>query len=95
MAYAPQFFSQIDQFIVEVHISRLWVPNNATFLEYGRLLGLMHRSGLTLRDARFEYCNTGEYTGVIPLLYTSGYLRRRLHHCENLLFARKRQELVR
>mmetsp|Transcript_47475 Transcript_47475/g.148487 ORF Transcript_47475/g.148487 Transcript_47475/m.148487 type:complete len:305 (+) Transcript_47475:51-965(+) len=41
----PLFFSTVDQFALEVHLSLKWVPDNATFLGYGRLLALLRRSG--------------------------------------------------
>ena len=88
MAHSPRFFDQVDQFLLEVHLSRNWVADNGTFLQYGRLLALLARSGHVLRHAQTGFCSGGEIMGLIPLVVSSGYFRRTSGHCENLLFAR-------
>ena len=88
MADDPDFFSRVDQLILEVHLSQLWAPSNTTFLEYGRLLALLRRAGHALYDAQLGYCSGGEPMGVLPLVRSSGYMQRSGQHCENLLFSR-------
>lgn len=88
IAAAPRFFEGVDQIVLEVHLSRKWAADDATFLEYGRLLGLLLRSGHVLRHAQSGFCSGGEVMGLAPLVGSSGYFRRAGGHCENLLFAR-------
>ena len=85
----PRFFEGVDQLLLEVHLSRKWAADDATFLEYGRLLGLLLRSGHTLRHAQSGFCSGGEVMGLAPLVRSSGYIRRAGGHCENLVFARR------
>ena len=90
MAQAPSFFERVDQIVLEVHLSRRWAADDATVIEYGRLLALLARSGHVLRHAQSGFCSGGEVMGVTPLVRSSGYLRRPGGHCENLVFARER-----
>ena len=89
MTHAPNFFDRVDQFVLEVHLSRKWAPDRATFLDYGRLLALLRRSGHVLRHVQFGFCSGGEVMGLDPVVNQSGYYRRAGGHCENLLFARE------
>lgn len=94
MESAPGFFEGVDQFALEAHISRKWAPDNATFLEYGRLLALLRRAGLRVYDASVGWCSGGEPMGLLPFARDSGYYRRSGRHCENLLFARKHHRIA-
>ncbi|KAL1503540.1 hypothetical protein AB1Y20_012019 [Prymnesium parvum] len=89
MMLNPSFFASVDQVLIETHISRLWAPDDATFLEYGRFLALLLRENFTLFDVDLGYCSGGEPMGVTALARSSGYFQRRGLHCENLLFARQ------
>lgn len=88
MTHAPNFFEGVDQFALEIHLSRKWVPDEATFMEYGRLLALLYRAKLKLVDVSIGWCSGGEIMGLLPFVRNSGYFRRNYGHCENLLFAR-------
>ena len=94
MAHDPLFFDRVDQFALEVHLSEMWALNNAHFLNYGRLLALLIRSGFLLQHVYLDFCSGGEEDGsMVPLARSSGYVRRThrpTFHCENLLFARSR-----
>ena len=85
----PRFFERVEQIAMEVHLSRLWAPNDATFLEYGRYLGLLRRAGFQLYDVSLGFCSGGEPMGLTDLVQRSGYRTARQggQHCENLLFA--------
>jgi hypothetical protein len=95
VAEAADFFERVDQVLLEVHLSRRWAADDATFLEYGRLLALLGRSGHVLRHAQSGFCSGGEPTGTTSLVKSSGYLQRAGGHCENLAFARERGSVLR
>jgi hypothetical protein len=86
----PHFFDSVDQFALESHISRRWIPNEATMLEYGRLLALLLRADFLLYDVVTSWCLNGEERGIISEMVSIGYFRRDHDHCENLLFAKAR-----
>ena len=52
MAADPTFFDRVDQFAIETHISRRWIPDRDVMLEYGRLLALLLRSDFLLYRCR-------------------------------------------
>ena len=55
----PLFFDRVDQFALEVHLSEMWALNNAHFLNYGRLLALLIRSGFLLQHVYLDFCSGG------------------------------------
>ena len=88
----PTFFKRVRQFAVEVHLSRLWIRSTHEMLQYGRLLALLKRAGLTVQHARLDHCGPAhEALGTIPELTSSGYYTPGTGHCQNLLFARASQ----
>eukprot|EP00965_Chrysotila_dentata_P257990 6213061-Pleurochrysis_carterae.AAC.8 len=89
----PRFWERVEQIAIEVHLSRLWAADDATFLEYGRFLALLLRAGHRLRDAKFAFCSGGEPMGLTPLVASSGYMQSPRPHCENLLFAQSLRSL--
>ena len=70
-AVEPRFFERVEQIAMEVHLSRLWAPNDATFLEYGRYLGLLRRAGFELYDVSLGFCSGGEPMGLATFLEVS------------------------
>jgi len=96
-----EFFAQLDQLALEVHLSRTFLNNSATLLDYGRFLAALKRANLHLAHAELTACAPkDEATGLLPELRATGYRPKWEAppswanapelHCENLLFVRPR-----
>lgn len=91
MAHDPTFFERVDQFAVEVHVSRMWMKSRKELVEYGRLLALLFRLSFRLEWQRLDHCTPShEETGLLPELAELRYHDGKRGHCENFLFARSR-----
>eukprot|EP00930_Biecheleria_cincta_P099131 TRINITY_DN90778_c0_g1_i1.p1 TRINITY_DN90778_c0_g1~~TRINITY_DN90778_c0_g1_i1.p1 ORF type:complete len:351 (+),score=62.99 TRINITY_DN90778_c0_g1_i1:67-1053(+) len=99
MASDPDFFKRVDQFAVEVHLSKFFMKGRREMIEYGRLLSLLFATGFELQDQSLMHCaEEKEATGLLPEFHESGYfdtindvvrlLTLRRGHCENFLFAK-------
>jgi hypothetical protein len=98
MKHDPLFFTRVDQFVIEVHLCRtIGASNRENVLNWGKLLALLHRSGLRLQHSHVRHCSLPteppESYGVVPLLRQTGYHRTSAKfgtdgHCHNYLFAR-------
>jgi hypothetical protein len=89
LSFDPEFFAKVDQFVVQVHLSRLWLRSHAELLGYGRLVSLLFDYGFKLRYTRREHCNPkDEETGVLQDLIDIGYYKTGRGHCEKHLFSK-------
>lgn len=87
----PDFFSKVDQFALEIHISKMkgWMETRREMLNFGRLLGLLNRAGLHLVHIDITSCSpVDEKHGCIPELASVGIECTPGTHCHNYLFAR-------
>ena len=74
MKHDPFFFTRVEQFAVEVHLSRLWMHGTKEVLQYGKLIGHLFKLGFKLQDIRIDHCNPKhEETGVSDDLIKIGY----------------------
>lgn len=81
MAHDPMFFTRVDQFAVEVHLSRaIGGGSRENVLNYGNLLALLHRSGHVLQHSYVLHCSEPdrypENLGVRQEFVTTGYWRQ-------------------
>ena len=52
MAHDPLFFTRVDQFAIEVHLSKtIGASSDENVIMYGKLLALLHRSGHRLQHS--------------------------------------------
>ena len=91
LAHNPGFFSRLDQFALETHLSRTWMGSFNNLKEYGSLLAMLKRNGFELQHVAVGTCGPHENAKLVPEIRTSGYYRRHKYQCENLLFARREQ----
>jgi len=104
MQHDPSFFTRVDQFAVEVHLSKtIGATDRRRVLNYGRLLGLLHKSGHQLQHSLVAHCSEPdklpESLGVVRLFTATGYHRTSTEfgtdgHCHNYLFARVSSSMV-
>lgn len=88
----PNFFEKVDQFALEIHISKFWIKTQKTLLDYGKLLVLMERAGLKLAHSELTECAPiHENYGCPQDLLDLNYPCRKGIMCQNFLFARPRQ----
>jgi len=85
----PTFFDHVEQFAVEIHVSRVFMTSPQHGLNLGRLFLLLERSGLQLIEALLGPCGPPhETSGCTAELVESGYPCGPNLMCQNLLFAR-------
>jgi hypothetical protein len=89
LLFDPDFFAKVYQFVVQVHLSRLWLRSHAELVGYGRLVSLLFDYGFKLRHTRIDHCNPkDEETGVLQDLIDIGYFKTGRGHCENHIFSK-------
>jgi len=89
----PTFFDHVEQFAVEIHVSRVFMTSPKHGLNLGRLFLLLERSGLQLIEALLGPCGPPhETSGCTAELVESGYPCGPNLMCQNLLFARIQNE---
>ena len=92
MSTDARFFDRVDQFVVEVHLTRsLGLVSFDDAIALGQLYALLGKSNLTLRHASVDHCaRSDEATGVIAAVQGASvdYFRDGEGMCQNLLFAR-------
>ncbi|KAG2483029.1 hypothetical protein HYH03_018059 [Edaphochlamys debaryana] len=85
----PDFWQKVDQFAVEIHVPKKFMPTDEHVIELGRLFSQLELAGLHLRDAMMTSCSQeDESTGCHPMLQKVGYPCEKEQMCQNLLFAR-------
>lgn len=85
----PTFWGRVDQFVVEVHVGKMWLKSKAELIEYGRLLDTLLSNGFHLHGLRVDHCSPQhEAFGLLPALLESGYHDGKRGYCENMLFAK-------
>lgn len=93
----PDFFYRIDQFSVEIHLTRNWVNSDEELYYFGLLLELLQESGLQVRHGSITPCGDGhENLGCRQELHDRNFpcgwdskLRGGFgRSCHNYLFAR-------
>lgn len=86
---SSDFFHRVDQFSLEVHMSKVWVDDKETFYYLGLLYKLMDEAGLKLRQFSIDHCSpTDESVGCMPEFMAVGYPACPAV-CHNYLFAKK------
>jgi hypothetical protein len=87
LLHDPDFFKFVDQFAVEVHLSRYWLNKMDHLQSFALLLELLEEAKLELVDAELTGCSVEkEQTGLMSELEEAGF--HRTIHCHNYLFAR-------
>jgi len=68
MRHDAEFFTKVDQFALEIHLSRFWIASDETALQLGKLLVLLKRAGLELVHYVLWRCNSYHERFGCPLL---------------------------
>ena len=69
------FFHKVDQFAVEVHLSKTWLDNTAAWHSLGLLCGFLEEAGLEAQHADITPCAPeDEAPGCMSELLEMGYL---------------------
>ena len=85
----PNFFHNVDQFAVEMHVSKAWLNDDETLYSFGKLLKILDEAGLKLQDAKIGGCSkVDEAAGCMDLLKEIGLPCGKANSCHNFLFAR-------
>jgi len=85
----PDFFSNVDQVAIEIHVSKFWIKTWAHVINLAKLLALLEKNNLQLADADLTSCAPHhEDFGCPSVLLESGYPCSKQRMCQNLLFAR-------
>lgn len=88
------FFHRVDQFSLEVHMSKVWVGDKETIYYLGLLYKLLDEAGLKLHHFFIDHCSpTDESVGCMPEFMTVGYPACPAV-CHNYLFAKKNLDVV-
>lgn len=88
----PHFFHRVDQFALEIHVSKAWVKSKEYGVQLGKLFVLLEKAGLELAHVALTPCHpTDEDMGCDAFLTSAGYPCKRGEMCQNLLFARNVQ----
>ena len=83
----PNFFDRIEQFSVEIHLSRKWIRSNEHMNNLGLLYHVLFSAGFELIHKDITHCAPkDEATGCPDVLKSMGYPCHA--HCHNYLFAR-------
>lgn len=91
MTEDPDFFSHVDQFAVEVHVSRRWLNSVDTLWSLGTLFQVLETAGHELQQATITSCNpTDEELGCLSQLKEMGYPCGGNRSCHNYLFAKNK-----
>ena len=89
MKHDPYFFEKVDQFAIEVHLSKQWMRSDYELIQYGKLLHMLFTFGFKLQHVMTTHCApVHEGTGLLKSLTDTGYYSN-TGHCENFLFARE------
>mmetsp|Transcript_7637 Transcript_7637/g.34636 ORF Transcript_7637/g.34636 Transcript_7637/m.34636 type:complete len:297 (-) Transcript_7637:180-1070(-) len=85
----PWFFHRVDQFAVEVHLSRtLGMASDDDALAWGKLLVLLERAGHRLQNSVIDHCSPAdEASGTLQIVRDIGYSTG-FDLCHNYLFAK-------
>jgi len=85
----PAFFTHVDQFAVEVHVSKHWLETQNALYSLGLLFYFLEEAGLRLQHAEILGCDPKkERTGCMDELVEMGYPCGLGKSCHNYLFAR-------
>ena len=85
----PHFFHKVDQFAVEVHVSKKWLNDQATLHALGLLYEYLEEAGLELQHYFIQHCSKAdEATGCMEELDQMHYPCGHGKSCHNYLFAR-------
>ena len=87
--YNVNFFENIDQFVVELHISKRWIRTPQHLINFGKLLYLLDHANLQFVDASIGQCAPhDEAHGCPQELLDIGYPCGSGKMCQNILFAK-------
>ncbi|KAG2482680.1 hypothetical protein HYH03_018415 [Edaphochlamys debaryana] len=85
----PDFWWQVEQFAVEIHVPKKFMPTNEHVRELAHLFAQLEQAGLHLRDVMLTGCSpTDEASGCHPMLMQANFPCEPTKMCQNLLFAR-------
>lgn len=85
----PDFFSHVDQFAVEVHVSRRWLNSTDTLHALGLLYLFLEGAGHELQHAEVTACaSEDEAMGCLPALHEMNYPCGIQKSCHIYLFAK-------
>lgn len=85
----PSFFRKVDQFAVEVHLSKTWLDDPEALHSLGLLYGFLEEAGLELQHVDITPCAPeDEAPGCMSELLEMGYPCGDSRCCHNYLFSR-------
>lgn len=88
----PKFFRHVQQFAVEVHLTRHYITKLSTLREYDKLLKFLFEAGHSLRSAEIGACGPHRSMfsdeGLRKVLDTAHYPYGPMKGCQNFLFVR-------
>lgn len=89
LEHNPCFFHAVDQFAVEIHITKLIAKTHAHLLGLGRLYLILENAGLNLVSAVLGPCNDQHAAaGSLDDFRKYNYPSGNAEFCQNLLFAK-------
>jgi len=86
----PAFFRHVDQFAIEVHVSKTWLETQDALYSLGLIYFFLAEAGLKLQHAEIQGCAPEkEMIGCMDELVEMGYPCGLRKSCHNYLFARE------
>ena len=90
MQHDPCFFHRVDQFAVEIHISKVIAKTIEHAIALGHLFYLLDAAGHQMVHAQLTACNQEHSdAGTLPVFDEFDYPSQSGQYCQNLLFARQ------